>query len=194
MSELFTPHEINTPNSQSCTSEQAIEESYADAYALQDDEAYQNEAARRAKESVFVLPTAADTNSKKEGWTTGQKIGAGIGLTVAAAGGIGGGIAAYDHFGPHEVVAEASSTIQQGEGVEQAVDRSLGFLEAKGVDPADATNRQDVISQAVSLTSENGVVQPGQTVSVEAEKSPLGNISYKAVETDNQDLTAPDTH
>jgi hypothetical protein len=200
MSEFETPPPTfaqETPNEPIETSELPIEDSFRDAQSFQDND-FNAEAARRAQ--VFNEP---DETS----WSTGKKIAAGAGIVASATGLIaGGGALAYDNFGPQTVIAQETATVQPGEGVAQAVDAGIEYLEQSGVDPADISSamRQDVISQAVELTQENGVVQPGQNVDLVATESPFGTLNIEAVapqeqlvpqpENESQELTAPDTH
>jgi hypothetical protein len=200
MSEFETPPQTfaqETLNEPIETSELPIEDSFRDAQSFQDND-FNAEAARRAQ--VFNEPNEAT-------WSTGKKIAVGAGIVAGATGVIAsGGALAYDHFGPQTVIAQETATIQPGEGVAQAVDTGIEYLEQSGVDPADISSamRQDVISQAVELTQENGVVQPGQNVEFVATESPFGTLSVEAVapqeqpisqpENESQELTAPDTH
>jgi hypothetical protein len=171
MSETYTP--------QASTAETNNEEPIEDNFAAIN-EWQQAEASRRAQALINVPVEPEDTNDKAK-W--GTKVAVTTGIVIGAALGAGGTAVGLDHVLPGEQVASASTSVQNGEGLEQSVDRDISQIEAKKIDPADTTERQDVISQAVEFhTDSNGIVQPGEKVTVIAEKSPIfGNIRYEAV-------------
>lgn len=187
MSETYTPTENETENSMP----KSEPDLFNDIQDLQKNQANQlnepvfgAEAARKAaglKDTQTLARPPATTESS--GWSTREKVAT---VIVAGATAIGGGLVAADQILPGQEIASASSTINQGEGITDAVDRSIDQIEAQKadqkVDPADITERADVISQAVDIhRDENGVVHPGQTVGVIAEKSPIfNNVTYKA--------------
>lgn len=183
MSETYTPTENETENSMP----KSEPDLFNDIQDLQKNQANQlnepvfgAEAARKAaglKDAQTPAQPPATTESS--GWSTREKLAT---VIVAGATAIGGGLVAADQILPGQEIASASSTINQGEGITDAVDRSIDQIEAQKVDPADIIERADVISQAVDIhRDENGVVHPGQTVGVIAEKSPIfNNVTYKA--------------
>jgi len=134
-------------------------------------------------ESNPATVTKESTPSSR--FTTRDKIFAGVGIV---AGGLTAGVAVAENVAPSEVVYSTTATVTAGNGVESAVDEAIGFLGENGANPADATERQDVISQAVDIMSdENGHVQPGESVQVVVEKSPVfGNETYKAIPNDTE--------
>jgi len=147
---------------------------------------WQEEAAERARRVV----DAPEQNepATQPAWTRRQKALTGLALTGAALFGGGTAVAAVDHMLPGKEVGSSSTSIRSGEGVEAAVYRDIAEIESTKIDPADSTERQDVVSQAVEFhTDSNNVVQPGEMVTVVAEKSPIfGNVTYKAVDNDPQ--------
>ena len=133
------------------------------------------EHARRIIEAQPLEPLSPSVRSKRLRFGAGVVIGA----TLAT----GGTIVAADHILPSKEIASATTSVQRGEGVEQSVYRDIAEIESKNIDPADTTERQDVTYQAVDIHSDaNGIVQPGESVKVIAEKSQIfGNVTYKAV-------------
>ncbi len=142
---------------------------------------WQKDAADRAR--LLMNETEQAEDPKK--MSVGQKIAAAAGLTAALTLGLGIGAVVSDNLIPGDKVASETSTVFGGEGVQQSVDRAIKQIESHNIiDPADTAERQDVYSQAVHIHSDaNGIVQPGENITVIAEKSPVfGNITYKAVE------------
>jgi len=174
MSEIYTPK----PEEQKPAPKQEDQDNFADIQAMQNTERYREEAAIRAQR-IIEQPEAEQSEAAKKGWTKAAIAGT---AAAAIAAGLGGGYVAVDHLAPSEIAATASATVGQGGDITSAIDKDLMFLEAQGFDPADATMRQDVISQAVKIHSdENNVVQPSENIGVIARKLPLsGTIVYEA--------------
>ena len=182
MRETYTP----TPESQKPTTPQLQEDDFAAINRMQDDAKFkrkQREAAERFLQNT--TPVTSEAPAPRSGFSTTEKVIAGV---VASAAAFGGGAAAADHLAPAEVVYSTTANVPVGEGIEVAVDDAIGHLRESGADPADATERQDVISQAVALhADENGIVQPNETVKVIVEESAVfGNQTYKAVPSDSE--------
>jgi len=178
MSETFTP----TPEAQKPAPQQPEEDNFAEIEAWQKNEQYQREAAERAQR---IMAESAPTETAKNSWNRAVIAGT-AGAALAA--GLGGGLAIADHIAPGEIVATATSTVNQGEGIIDAVDNAVGQLEAKGVDPADIRNIQDTYTHAIEIhTDENGIVQPGENVEIAVKESPVFHIkSYEAVPKDSE--------
>jgi len=188
MSEIFTP----TPESQKPVPEQQSEDDFSTITEIQNDQDY---AARERQAAERLLqesaPTAEETTKPTpSNFSLGHKVAAGVGLTVTA---FAGGAVAADHIAPSETVYSTTATVSLGNGVEVAVDEAIGYLGEQGADPADTIERQDVISQAVDiLNDEDGVVQPGESVQVIVEKSPVFGIeTYKAVPVETEGPNLP---
>ena len=176
MSETFTP----TPEAKKPAPQQPEEDNFADIEAWQQNDQYQREAAERAQR---IMAESAPTETAKNGWNRAVIAGTAGAALVA---GLGGGLAIADRVAPGEIVATATGTVDQGEGVINAVNSALEQLEAKGIDPADVTERQDVTWQAVDIHGSN--VQPGTNVEIAATKSPIfGITTYEAVPKDSED-------
>jgi len=177
MSETFTP----TPEAQKPAPQQPEEDNYATVLGWQQEQ-YQREAAERAQR-IIDEPTPAET--AKNGWNKAVIAGT---AAAALAAGLGGGLAIADRVVPGEIVATATGTVNQGEGIIDAVDNAVGQLEAKGVDPADIHNIQDAYTQAIEIyTDENGIVQPGENVEIAVKETPVFHIkSYEAVPKDSE--------
>jgi hypothetical protein len=171
--ETQTPQLEKPETTPEATSDAAMDEHWKDIDVM-------NRASQAAKANFIDVPTPSED---PKGWSRGKTIGATIALASAAALGAGGATVVVDSIVPGQEVASATSTVFNGEGIQQSVDRDIQQIESQKIDPADTTERQDVISQAVDMhTDSNGIVQPGENVTVIAEKSPiLGNITYKAV-------------
>ena len=202
MSETYTPQPDSKNN------ESNINETFESNLEMQPSDADRIEAARRAQTIIQgstqpqeVAQSQPEPSGEKSGWSTRAKVATGfvVGATLAT----GGTAAALDTILPGQEIASASSTIEQGGDITSAVDRSIDKIEAQKVDPADPTKRADVIHQAVDI--QNGVVHPGQTVEVIAEKSPIfGNVTYRAAPTEaavdtpqpteQTTIPAPNTH
>ncbi|MDB5179451.1 MAG: hypothetical protein JWN12_83 [Candidatus Saccharibacteria bacterium] len=180
--------ETPTPQTESPNEEdnQSLDKHWSDVELM-------DRASQAAKQNFIDTPTPAED---PKGWSFGKKVGATIALAGAATLGAGVATVTADHLVPGQEVATATSTVYPGEGLEQSVDRDIKQIESQKIDPADTTERQDVISQAVDIHSDqNGIVQPGENVTVVAEKSPIfGNVTYKAVPNTDGTIPAPDTH
>lgn len=156
-----------------------------DTNKIEDDFSVNNEwQAKDAAEKAQRLINMPTPEEDPKSLSRGKKIGTALALIGAAGLGAGGTAIAVDHSVPGKEVASATSTVFQGEGVQQSVYRDIAEIESKKIDPADPNERQDVTSQAVAIHSDaNNIVQPGENITVIAEKSPIfGNITYKAVE------------
>jgi hypothetical protein len=153
---------------------------FADAKAF---EAHDAAAAARRLEvqNIITGPTPSEPSKEGRQWSKSTKLKAGVAIGAAV---LGGGVLVADHALPEHEIASASTSVQQNEGVEVAVDRDLKAIQDQNVNPASISQREDVISQAVDLHAhENGVVDLGEKVTVVAEKSPiLGFVTYEAVE------------
>ena len=186
MSETYTPPETVPAN----------EEPKEDDFAVLDEWQQQDEAAKRARAIIEApVTTTVDVSKERSSKSTGVKVVA-TGI-LAGATLVGGTLGIGDSVLPGQEIASATSTVQQGEGITQSVYRDIAEIESQKIDPADSTERQDVVSQAIDLhTDSNGIVQPGVNVTVVAEKSPIfGNVTYKAVpnpETETQLPPSPD--
>lgn len=181
MSETYIPP-------QKTNKEKEIEDNFATINAWQ-----QKDAARRAREVIDTpITPQVDTVKDNTGWSTRAKVT--VGFVAGAVLGVGAsGAIVADHLLPGQELASASSTVEQGEGIEQSVNRDIAEIESKKIDPANTTERQDVVYQAVKIHSDTaGIVQPGENVTVIAEKSAVfGNVTYKAVP--NGEAGNPDT-
>ena len=182
MSETYIPpQETNVPHQEN---DFAAIEDMQNRHAAQE----RREAARRAQQFIDTPePQAASAPNTSSGWSTKAKVTTGI--VLGAALGTGGTLVAADHILPGQEIASASTNVKIGEGIEPSINRDLSQLESLKIDPADATERQDVISQAVDIHYNQGVVPAGEEVKVVAEKSPIfGNVTYKAVPNSNGDV------
>lgn len=143
----------------------------------QDD--FQRQSAQRAQQLVSESSPTAEATPKP--WGPAKKAAATI---TAGAALVTGGLVLADNTLPKEEIATVTTTVDQGGDITTAVDEALGEIQSQyHIDPADPTERQDVISQAVDLnTDANGIVQPGETVTVTASKTPIfGDTRYDAV-------------
>lgn len=194
MSEIYTPHpehvennsEINNEPISSDPSEGNPFVTGAGIPSAEVPEFDISDAAGRAQQLFEIPQQTTDTPTPeeptvKQGWSTRQKVG-----TVIAIGAGIAGVNVADYIAPGQEIAAATSTVQAGKGIEQAVDRDIKQIELQKIDPADPNERSDVISQAIEIhTDINGIVQPGENITVVAEKSPIfGNITYEAVPTE----------
>ena len=163
-----------------------------DSGKIEDNFAQINEwEAKNAADRARVIMNSPEPAEDPPKWSIGQKIATAAGLTAALTLGLGIGVGVSDNLIPGDKVGSGTSTVLEGEGVQQAVDRDIKEIESQNVtDPADTAERQDVYSQAVHIHSDvNGIVQPGENITVIAEKSPVfGNITYKAVEEPAPDI------
>ncbi|RWZ78904.1 MAG: hypothetical protein EOT05_04135 [Candidatus Microsaccharimonas sossegonensis] len=153
---------------------------------------WQAKAAAEKARQLIGTPTQAED---PKGWSFGRKLGATIALAGAVGLGAGGATVAADSLIPGKEVASASSTVLNGEGLQQSVDRAIEQIELKKIYPSGPTERLDVISEANKIYSDqNGIVQPGQNVTVVAKESPIfGNITYEAVPNSDSPIPSPKT-